>query len=254
MGPGHPQAKAGLIWPRFVWEDGQQMKIALKVLSGPLKDNVFAVKEGLTLGRQGEIKLEDAKVSSLHARIVRNPAGHWMLQDNNSKNGIRSGGEKVAQVDLTPGAKFYIGDSEFMVVEVKPSAKAKPAKNQRYWHELLSELLDKNMKAFQDRPRNVSPLEPALVLEFVRGVQVASKWVLGFGPRKIGSASIDLPIWEPGAPATCFEIIPGNDGLVFKTAHSDIVLLNGSSVDSQVLHMGDTIRIMDTIIEVDFAE
>jgi hypothetical protein len=88
----------------------------------------------------------------------------------------------------------------------------------------------------------------------VRGVQANSKWVLGFGPRKIGASSLDLPIWEPGAPAVCFEILPSSDGLIFKTAHPDIVLLNGAGVDSEVLRLGDTIRIMDTIIEVDFTE
>lgn len=230
------------------------MTLALKALSGPLKDNTYPLENGLTLGRQGAgIVLEDQKISSVHARIVQD-GEKWTIQDNNSKNGIRVKGEKVDLIDLIPGAKFYAGDSEFEVISVKPKEKPKPTKQQRYWYEVLSDFVRNNSQAFSDRPRPVSPLEPALVLEFVRGTQVNSKWVLGFGPRKIGSASLDLPIWEPGAPATCFEILPTPDGLVFKTARPDIVMLNGEGVDSRVLRMGDTIRILDTLIEVDFVE
>ncbi len=230
------------------------MTLALKALSGPQKDNTFPLVNGLTIGRQGAgIGLEDQKISSLHARVVQT-GEDWTIEDNNSKNGIRIKGEKVATVSLVPGAKFYLGDSEFEVIAIKPKEKPKPAKQQRYWHEVLSDFVKNNSPAFSDRPRPVSPLEPALVLEFVRGTQVNSKWVLGFGPRKIGAASLDLPIWEPGAPATCFEIVPTADGLVFKTARPDIVLLNGEGIDSRVLRMGDTIRILDTLIEVDFSE
>jgi len=230
------------------------MKFALKVVLGPLKDKVFPLKEGLTIGRQGaEISLDDPKVSSVHARIIKD-GSQWRIEDNNSKNGIRIDGEKVASAELKKGTSFFIGDSQFIVVSVVPKEKPKPLKKQRYWHAVLSEFIANNAPAFKDRVRPVSPLDPALVLDFVRGTQVNCKWILGFGPRKVGAASIDLPIWEPGAPATCFEVLPASDGLLFKTAHPDIVMLNGEGVDSQVLRMGDTIRILDTLIEVDFAE
>jgi hypothetical protein len=230
------------------------MILALKALSGPRKDEKFTLEDGLTIGRSGAgITLDDQKISSVHARIVKK-GDDWVLEDNNSKNGIRVEGEKVDALELKPGVKFFIGDTEFEVRETKPKVKPKPAKKQRYWHEVLSDFVRDNTSAFTDRPRPVSPLEPALVLEFVRGTQVNSKWVLGFGPRKIGAASLDLPIWEPGAPATCFEIVPTSAGLVFKTSRPDIVHLNGEAIDSQVLRMGDTIRILDTLIEVDFTE
>ncbi len=234
------------------------MSLAIKALTGPVKDQIFPLIEGLTVGRQGAgIALNDGKVSSLHARFVRHEMGNWTIEDNNSKNGVRVDGEKVASLDLVVGALFMIGDTQFVVVELSAEPVVdipKPAKKQRYWYDVLAEYLDKNKDEFEDKPKGLSVLEPALVLEFVRGVQATSKWVLGFGPRKVGAASLDLPIWEPGAPAVCFEILPSSDGLVFKTAHPDIVLLNGAGVDSEVLRMGDTIRIMDTIIEVDFTE
>lgn len=233
------------------------MSLVIKAVSGPLSEQIFPIIEGLTVGRQGAgISLNDGKVSSLHARVVADPAGGFLLEDNNSKNGLRVDGEKVDSVALKPGAKFYIGDSEFEVLELadEPSAPDKPAKPQRFWYDVLAEFLAKNEGSFKDKIKPLSTLEPALVLDFVRGVQANSKWVLGFGPRKIGASSLDLPIWEPGAPAVCFEILPSPDGLIFKTSHPDIVLLNGAGVDSEVLRMGDTIRIKDTIIEVDFTE
>lgn len=248
------------------------MSLVLKAVSGPLKDQIFPLTNGLTIGRKGAgIALDDQKVSSRHARIVQRPTGMWVLEDTNSKNGLRQGINKVPLIELKDGTSFWIGDSEFRVstltapkepkaaepeddAEQPPVAKPKPAKKQRFWHELMGEFLDEHAKSFKDNVRPVSPLEPALILDFVRGSQTSSKWVLGFGPRKVGAASVDLPIWEPGAPAVCFEVLPSADGLLFKTAHPDIVLLNGESVDSQVLRMGDTIRILDTTIEVDFAE
>lgn len=248
------QAKAGLIFAPCSWEDNG-VNLALKVLAGPRKDEVFPLNDGLTLGRKGDIQLEDVKVSGVHARVSQSEAGTWVLTDNKSKNGIRVDGEKVDEAILQVGTSFWIGDSHFEVISLAPEpTKPKPAKNQRYWHELIAEFIGANVDKFKDNPKPLSPLEPALVLEFVRGTQVNSKWTLGFGPRKIGSSSVDLPIWEPGAPAVCFEIQPTHDGLLFKTAHKDIVKLNGQEVDSQVLRMGDTIRILDTVIEVDFTE
>ncbi|NJM09838.1 MAG: FHA domain-containing protein [Bdellovibrionaceae bacterium] len=230
------------------------MRIALKAVSGPLKDKVFPLKEGLTIGRQGAgIALDDAKISSIHARIVKT-GEDWFVTDNNSKNGIRVNGEKVDSVELKVGNSFWAGDTHFLVVGVAHKEKPKPTKKQRYWHSVLVEFIEEHAAAFKDRVRPVSPLEPALVLEFVRGTKSIRNRILGFGPRKVGSASVDLPIWEPGAPATCFEVLPTPEGLLFKTAHKHIVTLNGEAIDSQVLRMGDTIRILDTLIEVDFAE
>lgn len=129
-----------------------------------------------------------------------------------------------------------------------------PAPAQRYWNDVLAEFLETHLSRFGDRPRPVSPLNPAVILEFVRGVQHNSRWVLGYGPRKIGARSLDLPLFEPTAPDVAFEIVPSPDGILFKTNHPKMVTLNGEGVDSRLLRVGDTIRINDTMIEVDFSE
>ena len=283
------------------------MSWALKGLNGPLKDMLTPLKPGMTLGRQGDLVIQDGRASSIHARISQSD-GKWVVEDNNSKNGVRFNGQKVAWLELLPGTEFQIADQMFVVVETSITAegppkgiakapaqeikirevvvdfndapttvapaKAKgsrapeppplvapvaeppppPDKKQRKWNEVLVSFLEGSSKAFAETKRPVAPLEPALVLDFVRGLQVNSRWVVGYGPRKIGAAALDLPIWEPGAPALCFEILPSTDGIVFKTAHPEVVKLNGESVDNQVLRVGDTIRILETIIEVDFIE
>ncbi|NJL24798.1 MAG: FHA domain-containing protein [Calothrix sp. SM1_5_4] len=242
------------------------MKLGLKLISGPRAGETHPLSPDLVIGRQDAgINLNDPRVSSVHARIHKGEAGAWILQDNNSKNGVRNrNGDRIDILELGPGVRFEIGETLFEVVEIGPTkveaaepiVKAKPKKMKvgRYWNEILAQFLDQNSGKFADKVRPVSVLEPALVLEFVRGTQVHTKWILGFGPRKVGSASADLPIWEPGAPATCFEILPGIDGLVFRTDHPDLVRLNGQEIDSHVLRMGDTIKINDTLIEVDFVE
>lgn len=230
------------------------MGLAIRTLGEAEKNHVFPLKDGLTLGRQGaSVQLDDPRVSTLHAKIQQKEAGGFVLVDMGSKNGVRSGNLKVDQLELVPGTTFYLGDSGFEVIDLTPKKAAKPAKKQRYWHEILNEYVaDEISPSVEDRLKPTYPLDPGLVLDFVRGAQANTRWILGFGPRKIGASSLDLPIWEPGAPAVCFEIIPSNDGLLFRTAHPELVRLNGESVDSEVLRMGDTILIKDTVIEVDF--
>jgi len=242
------------------------MGLAFKALNGVLQDEVFPLKPGMTMGRSGDVPLNDAKVSSLHAKVEQTEKGEWVLVDNNSKNGIYYNGERLARIPLDPGVKFLVADLLFEVISYEaldlgndtevaaPLPAPPPPRKAKYWHEVLGALIEGNLDTFHDEVLEVKPLEPALVLDFLRGVQVTSRWTLGFGPRKIGAASLDLPIWEPGAPAVCFEVIPTDDGLLFKTSHPGIVTINGQEVDSKVLHVGDKIQISETVIEVDFVE
>src|SRR6185312_15422373 len=160
--------------------------------------------------------------------------------DNNSKNGVRINGERVDRIELRPGLVFYIGDQGFKVeapaedseetrpaivrppdpaaddatrVSPIPSAPrnledpASPAATpptplkKKRWHQILAAFLDKNSDHFVEQKRPLAPLTPAVVLEFMHGMQSKARWVVGYGPRKIGAQVLDLPIWEPGAPA-----------------------------------------------------
>lgn len=244
------------------------MNIALRVLSGPLEKQKIPIDKPLSIGRQGDIVLDDPKVSGIHAHIERSSSGKWVIKDNESKNGIRVNEERIKAFSLKPGMVFHIGDSSFEVVDLdqkreqatdqpktkKESAPARPKKKHKYWYEALADFLLKNKSVFKDRAVPLTTLDPAVVLEFVRGPQMNSRWVLGYGPRKLGANCIDLPIYEPKAPEVCFELRPSADGIVFKTDHPDVVLLNNEKMDIRVLRVGDTISIFDTLIEVDFTE
>lgn len=219
-------------------------------LSGPIKGKIYPLRHGLTLGRKADIQLDDPKTSSIHARIEQLADGTYAIIDNNSKNGIKIDGLAIPSGPLRPGTKIILGDSEFAIVgqlDPPPPPKAK------YWNEILAQFFEQNRDHIVNSRRSVSPFVPCLVLEFQRGIQLNTKWMIGYGPRKVGAQSLDLPIYEPKAPAICFEIIPTPQGIVYKTAHPEIVLLNGKKVDNETLRVGDTIHIFDTVIEVDFS-
>ncbi|MCB0384697.1 MAG: hypothetical protein KDD43_04830, partial [Bdellovibrionales bacterium] len=122
------------------------------------------------------------------------------------------------------------------------------------WPEILNEHLGSKRRKIKDRPKVVAPLTPPLQLTFLRGLQFETKWLLGYGPRKVGAKSIDLPIWEPQAPDVCFEILPTPQGPGFKTTNPGMVLLNDQSTPSATLKSGDLISIFDCLIEVSFDE
>ncbi len=234
------------------------MSLALKGLAGPLQNKVMPLTVAVTLGRAGDIVVTSSKASSLHASLKPTAEGLWLLEDKRSKNGTIVAGARVESIALKVGLVFYIGDQGFEVVdfnkESPPPPVAPPPKVQLPWQEVIGNSLGANLERFIDRQIPVSPFHPAVVLDFQRGLQVNSRWVLGYGPRHIGADCIDLPIWEPNAPAICFQLIPSAAGTVFQTEHASLVTLNRSPVDSQVLHVGDTIQIFETLIEVDFTE
>jgi hypothetical protein len=231
------------------------MAIYLRPLSGPAKDKSFQIRAGFSIGRtEGDIILSaDSKLSSRHAFIEKLENGDFYLVDNGSKNGIRRAGELVQRVHLVPGVKLTIGSYNYEVTELVEEATLVKPKS-KYWHELLFDFVKPHIAGIENHPRGVVALHPAIVLDFVRGLQIDTRWVLGFGPRRIGAGSIDLPIFEPGVPQVCFEILPTPGGISFKTNYPQIVKLNGKAVTAEILRIADVIKINDTEIEVDFIE
>ena len=121
------------------------------------------------------------------------------------------------------------------------------------WHEAIGKLLEKTIEDHKDSKTEkpiIVPLDPAIELSFVRGLQVEDKWTLGYGPRTIGKESLDLALLEPEAPDLCFDIIPTTEGCLFKTDSPKNVKLNGKSQASAVLKNKDRIIIFETEIEV----
>lgn len=227
------------------------MNLSLECLSGALKGQVFPIKPGTTLGRSGNITLSSPNISALHARIEKRPDGSLEIVDNNSKNGIKINGLRIPAATLRPGLRVAIGDYEFSVIEAIQEPEQKRG---RSWSEVLVEFIDENRDQVFESRKALAALRPAVRLKFVSGGQRGADWLIGYGPRRIGGKSLDLPIHEAGAPDVCFELIPAPQGAIFKTSRPEVVLLNGKSVDNATLCVGDTIRIHQTVIEVDLIE
>src|SRR5262245_4616385 len=126
------------------------MNIALKVINGPLEGQIFTIEKALSIGRQGDIVLEDPKVSGVHAHITKVSSGQWVVIDNESKNGIRVNEIRVKAVTLKPGVTFSIGGSGFEVISLDPPKEEKKRK-QKLWYEVLARFLTDNKEKFEDQ-------------------------------------------------------------------------------------------------------
>ena len=81
------------------------------IISGPVETNeVLLNPKGTTLGRGSDcdIILDDAAVSRLHARISQDPFGRWIVEDNDSQNGILINGQRVKAQAILPDQKIQI--------------------------------------------------------------------------------------------------------------------------------------------------
>lgn len=120
------------------------------------------------------------------------------------------------------------------------------------WSSVLEKFSRNNLKYANDELKEIEPLNPRVKLTFIRGTQAEIEWELGYGPRKAGPLSTDLPIWEPAAPkGDCFDISPSDQGPKFSTKFPNIVKINGMSVEEVTLRSGDIISIDETEIEVE---
>lgn len=249
------------------------MSLFFRVLEGPQKDAELPIETGFLLGRKGgpaQIQLNDQKISAHHAQIEGSIEAGLYLVDNKSKNGIRVYGERVPRVLLVPGVKVLIGNSVLEVhsTEAAPEAATQlapvptplptktssksPENDLRTWSQIIEEFSSLIVDQVEETPKPLVALPIAARLAFLAGLQAETEWIVGYGPRRAGALSVDMPILEREAPEICFELIPTPQGLLFKTGHPDIVLLNDKSQGSVLLKDGDVIRIYDTKIEVGF--
>jgi hypothetical protein len=93
-----------------------------------------------------------------------------------------------------------------------------------------------------------------LKLKFIKGVQAGTEWTIGYGPRSVGTASVDLTLEDVALPGVCFRLEPQHRGVLFKNETAREVRLNGKWVVSELLRHGDVIEIVNTQIQVVFDE
>lgn len=245
----------------------KMVNLRLVALSGPVSGQNYVLRDGLKIGRtRGDILLADSKVSNLHGFFVLENGRLW-LQDNGSKNGIRVAGERLNRFEIKPGVKFEIGNSQFEVIgddsvrldeEDTPPPSVQPPhvesldEGPKAWGDSLRQLLAQALQSGSEvtPSQELLPFVPPLKLLFVGGGQAETEWILGYGPRHVGGKSVDLPIFEPGAPDHCFKLSPSETGIVFETSNPEKVRVNQTSQTQKILSPGDVISIGDTIIEV----
>ncbi|MCZ6796308.1 MAG: FHA domain-containing protein [Planctomycetota bacterium] len=95
----------------------------LRCIDGPLKDRSFSLEPGpFVMGRHPScnLPLKDQKVSSRHARIVREGAD-LVVEDLGSKNGVWVDGRKVSRRILVSGSEVVIG--RFVFVATVPGTR-----------------------------------------------------------------------------------------------------------------------------------
>jgi diguanylate cyclase (GGDEF)-like protein len=84
----------------------------LTLLTGPSAGEVFALAADETvIGRDEEANLrtDDTAISRLHAKIIRQPSGEYLLEDLRSTNGTYVGSEPVTRRILRTGEQIQLG-------------------------------------------------------------------------------------------------------------------------------------------------
>ena len=81
------------------------------IVSGPLATKeVWLDPKGTTLGRGSDcdVILNDVAVSRLHARISQDPFGRWIVEDNDSQNGVFIKGHRIKAQAILPNQEISI--------------------------------------------------------------------------------------------------------------------------------------------------
>jgi predicted Zn finger-like uncharacterized protein len=92
-------------------------RLSLAIISGPGAGSVFRVEKGrMTIGRAGDIALEDTEASRLHAALEIHDL-LFLLEDLGSTNGTLMNGEKIdGLVEIQNHAEFQVGNTTLMLI------------------------------------------------------------------------------------------------------------------------------------------
>jgi hypothetical protein len=229
------------------------MALFLEIVEGPNQGSKYAVKSGVRIGRtQGEIRISDPKISSMHAEIRTNEEGSLILFDLNSSNGLKINGHKVPSIELVPGILFTMGKTLILVSEKTTNViSAENSSTRNTWLDDFKSLVRKANIRNQISTSAVKNFTPPLRVEFLLGPQAEEELFLGFGPRKFGFGSIDCDLRDPTCPELSFEIVPSESGPIIKSADS-AVLLNNKIFAEEYLNPEDLIQVGNSVLKVHF--
>lgn len=203
-------------------------ELYLEIISGPQKNTNIAIFEGLLIGRnQGDLIIEDPRVSGLHAEVYFHQKRQtFVMRDRDSHHKIKFKNQKVDKLALIPGIEFQLGDTTIRVITVNQLESQKPLKA---WQVDTIKLIDETLNSLNEQPllEHFFALEQPLLIEILEGIDSGTHWALGYAPRKVGRSCFDIDINEPNAPPTAFEITNStNKGLQLITKYPAIVRFN----------------------------
>lgn len=95
------------------------MEVRLRILDGPAAGTEYAIAGAVVrLGRgdENDIPLEDNNASRVHAEVVCDKAGRYLVRDLGSRNGIYVNRKKVPQAALANGDRITIGGTSVQFV------------------------------------------------------------------------------------------------------------------------------------------
>jgi pSer/pThr/pTyr-binding forkhead associated (FHA) protein len=93
-------------------------RVYLVFQTGSHQQTVYPLLETTTIGRDSGnlIPLPDPTASRYHAKVHYQEES-WVIEDLGSTNGIMFSGKRVEKISLSPGDRFQIGKTSFVVVE-----------------------------------------------------------------------------------------------------------------------------------------
>jgi pSer/pThr/pTyr-binding forkhead associated (FHA) protein len=237
------------------------MSLSLIVLNGKKVGSKVSLSEGFSIGRmKGDLLIEDdPKISAIHAKIELDNKKQMVLMDMESSNGLVMNGRRVKKIAMMPGVSFRIGNTHFKVIKdeeekvtfVKSTPdRGKKSQNAGGWKERVSLILT----ALESPPPvsqvKLTSFSPALVLDFVEGIQADQQITLGYGPRIAGFGHLDIDLIDPKIPDKAFELLPGPGSVQIRDLSGGKVLLNGKPSDKKFLQEGDVISVGNSKIKV----
>ncbi len=225
----------------------------IEFVEGPDAGVRLRVAPNLTLGRsKADIIIRDPKISGTHAQVKSDARGQLLLIDLDSANGLYINGLRVKKIAFLQGVIFSIGRTQFRVVQVEGADSSQAAVRVEGWCGALRDSLINAKLNDQTVSEKISSFNPTIKLIFIEGIQAESELVLGYGPRKIGSDSLDIEILDKDAPRETFELHPQEGAAEFINKAPGHVYINKNSISKKILQEGDLISFGSTLIKISY--
>jgi pSer/pThr/pTyr-binding forkhead associated (FHA) protein len=235
------------------------MKLFFEITSGDRQGSRFEIRDGVSIGRKGtDVVIRDSKVSTRHATVEERDHGFFLV-DSGSSNGLKTDGYRVSEIHLLPGVVVQLGRTLLTVIDLDEVGDAPEKPVVSAWQEIVIRLLARTEKALALAPvtsDQIKMFTKPVELTAVGGPQTGQTWTIVYGPRDIGSESLDIRLLEEGIPQTAFQLQPSNTGVMLKTEHADKISLNGVAIGksgqslSLMISGGDEIAIQNTRLQV----